>query len=328
MSDLADPMSADDVKAREWLEAGIWHDGPICPAHGVVNGFTLMRCRLYRTSRRRSSRNAVAPTPLRPSIAQWWSRSPGCRRAVHAALADFDQTREAIYEAVRVAAVSRAKTDEGATAKAIGGEFANHHSITALANMFAANIPTGRWPPFDLQARLQSLACRKGARTVIKLDFIQAREFHDLVCLARGFCFGIIYPCFFVFHSDDGAAFHNSRRHSLFRPHRNHRLDRSQNDRSYVRWSGATPISGALACMAARLTLSLRPRPSDRARGEPVSMTIAPVEIECYRAPCSAEAERSARPRRQPAGGAQCGNSGTDGRDDLRAARRFARASG
>jgi hypothetical protein len=106
MSDLAHPMFTDEVKTREWLEVGIWQDGPTCPACGVVKGATLVRCKSDRTGRRRSGRNAMSPTPLRPSIAQWWSRSPGCCRAVHAALADFDQTREAIYEAVRVAAVT------------------------------------------------------------------------------------------------------------------------------------------------------------------------------------------------------------------------------
>jgi hypothetical protein len=70
MIDLANPMFADEVKVREWLEAGIWQDGPICPACGVVNGFALMRCKLYRTGRRRSGRNAVAPTPLRPTRQQ------------------------------------------------------------------------------------------------------------------------------------------------------------------------------------------------------------------------------------------------------------------
>jgi len=158
VSDLANPMFTDEVKAREWLEAGIWQDGPICPACGVVNGATLMRCKLYRTGRRRSGRNTMSSTPSRPSISQWWSRSPGCCRAVHVALADFDQTREAIYEAVRVAAVTRAMTDEGATAKAIGSEFANHRSITALPNMFAATTPTRSMSTF----RSSSAVARPG----------------------------------------------------------------------------------------------------------------------------------------------------------------------
>ena len=151
MSDLANPMFTDEVKAREWLEAGISQDGPICSACGVVTGATLMRCKLYRTGRRRSGRNAIAPTPLRPSIAQWWSRSPGCCRAVHAALADFDQTREAIYEAVRVAAVTRAMTDEGTTAKAIGQRIRQspfNHSIGEYVLGDHTNAIDGRPPIF------------------------------------------------------------------------------------------------------------------------------------------------------------------------------------
>jgi hypothetical protein len=51
---------------------------------------------------RRSGRNATSPTPSRRSIAQWWSRSPGCCRAAHAAPEDFHQTRDEIYDAVRL----------------------------------------------------------------------------------------------------------------------------------------------------------------------------------------------------------------------------------
>jgi hypothetical protein len=36
-----------------------------------------------------SGPNGTSPTQSRPSIAQWWSQSPGCCRAAHAAPADF-----------------------------------------------------------------------------------------------------------------------------------------------------------------------------------------------------------------------------------------------
>jgi hypothetical protein len=39
---LSDPMFHDADKAREWLEAQLWKDGPICPHCGVVNEATLM----------------------------------------------------------------------------------------------------------------------------------------------------------------------------------------------------------------------------------------------------------------------------------------------
>jgi hypothetical protein len=173
MSDLTNPMFADEVKAREWLEAGIWQDGPICSACGVVKGATLMRCKLYRTSRRRSGRNVMAPTPLRPSIAQWWSRSPGCCRAVHAALADLDQTREAIYEAVRVAAVTRAMTDEGATVKAIGQRIRQspfNHSIGEYVRGNHTNAIDGHLPIFKRGCK--ALPTEKELASCLNLVFI------------------------------------------------------------------------------------------------------------------------------------------------------------
>jgi transposase-like protein len=48
MSDLANPMFTDEAKAREWLEARIWPNGPICPHCGVVNCATLMRGKSHR----------------------------------------------------------------------------------------------------------------------------------------------------------------------------------------------------------------------------------------------------------------------------------------
>jgi transposase-like protein len=49
MSDLSNPMFTDETKAREWLEARIWPNGPICPHCGVVNCATLMRGKSHRT---------------------------------------------------------------------------------------------------------------------------------------------------------------------------------------------------------------------------------------------------------------------------------------
>lgn len=43
MSDLSNPIFQDETKAREWLEARIWPDGPTCPKCGVVNEATLMK---------------------------------------------------------------------------------------------------------------------------------------------------------------------------------------------------------------------------------------------------------------------------------------------
>ncbi len=34
MSDLQNPVFHDETKAREWLEAQIWPDGPVCPHCG------------------------------------------------------------------------------------------------------------------------------------------------------------------------------------------------------------------------------------------------------------------------------------------------------
>ena len=43
MSDFSNPIFHDETKAREWLEARLWPDGPICPHCGVVDQATLMR---------------------------------------------------------------------------------------------------------------------------------------------------------------------------------------------------------------------------------------------------------------------------------------------
>ena len=40
---LTDPIFTDEQKAREWLEARLWPDGPICPKCGVVNEATLLK---------------------------------------------------------------------------------------------------------------------------------------------------------------------------------------------------------------------------------------------------------------------------------------------
>lgn len=48
MSDFSNPIFHDETKAREWLEARLWPQGPICPKCGVVNEATLMRGKSHR----------------------------------------------------------------------------------------------------------------------------------------------------------------------------------------------------------------------------------------------------------------------------------------
>jgi transposase-like protein len=43
MSDFSNPIFHDEAKAREWLEARLWPQGPICPKCGVVDQATLMK---------------------------------------------------------------------------------------------------------------------------------------------------------------------------------------------------------------------------------------------------------------------------------------------
>src|ERR1700726_4694027 len=43
MSDLSRPEFHDAEKAREWLEAEFWPNGPICPKGGTINQGALMR---------------------------------------------------------------------------------------------------------------------------------------------------------------------------------------------------------------------------------------------------------------------------------------------
>jgi transposase-like protein len=48
MSDLSNPIFHDETKARQWLEARIWPNGPICPKCGVVGEATLMQGKSHR----------------------------------------------------------------------------------------------------------------------------------------------------------------------------------------------------------------------------------------------------------------------------------------
>jgi len=42
MNDFSNPIFHDETLAREWLEARLWKDGPICPKCGVVGHATLL----------------------------------------------------------------------------------------------------------------------------------------------------------------------------------------------------------------------------------------------------------------------------------------------
>jgi transposase-like protein len=47
-SDFSNPIFHNEAKAREWLEARIWPDGPICPHCGVIDQATLMQGNSHR----------------------------------------------------------------------------------------------------------------------------------------------------------------------------------------------------------------------------------------------------------------------------------------
>ena len=48
MSDLSNPIFFDEDKAREWLEARVWPNGPVCPHCGTVDEATLMKGKSHR----------------------------------------------------------------------------------------------------------------------------------------------------------------------------------------------------------------------------------------------------------------------------------------
>lgn len=48
MSVLSNPIFHDETKAREWLEARIWPNGPVCPKCGVIDQATLMQGKSHR----------------------------------------------------------------------------------------------------------------------------------------------------------------------------------------------------------------------------------------------------------------------------------------
>jgi transposase-like protein len=47
-ADLLNPIFTDENKAREWLEARVWPDGPVCPHCGVIDQATLMKGNSHR----------------------------------------------------------------------------------------------------------------------------------------------------------------------------------------------------------------------------------------------------------------------------------------
>ena len=48
MSDFSNPIFHNETKARKWLEARLWPDGPICPKCGVIDEATLMKGKSHR----------------------------------------------------------------------------------------------------------------------------------------------------------------------------------------------------------------------------------------------------------------------------------------
>jgi len=48
MSDFSNPIFHDETKAREWLEARVWPEGPTCPHCGVIDRATLMQGKSHR----------------------------------------------------------------------------------------------------------------------------------------------------------------------------------------------------------------------------------------------------------------------------------------
>ena len=48
MSDFSNPIFHDETKARAWLEARLWPDGPICPHCGTIDEATLMNGKSHR----------------------------------------------------------------------------------------------------------------------------------------------------------------------------------------------------------------------------------------------------------------------------------------
>jgi transposase-like protein len=48
MSDFSNPVFHDETKAREWLEAKLWPQGPICPHCGVVDDATALKGKAHR----------------------------------------------------------------------------------------------------------------------------------------------------------------------------------------------------------------------------------------------------------------------------------------
>lgn len=48
MKDLSNPIFQDETKARKWLEARLWPNGPVCPRCGTEDEATLLKGRSHR----------------------------------------------------------------------------------------------------------------------------------------------------------------------------------------------------------------------------------------------------------------------------------------
>jgi ISXO2-like transposase domain/Transposase zinc-ribbon domain len=105
-NNLSNPIFHDADKARTWLEAQLWKEGPVCPHCGVVGEATLMDGKSHHV-------RSVTGNTLRP-----------------------------ILEA-QVHGKTFVMTDEGATAKSLGKSFSNHGMVNhSIGEYVRGNIHT------------------------------------------------------------------------------------------------------------------------------------------------------------------------------------------
>jgi transposase-like protein len=72
MSDLSNPIFHNETKARKWLEARIWPNGPVCPHCGVVSQATLMN---GKTTRRGLYQCNACREPFSVTVGTLYERS-------------------------------------------------------------------------------------------------------------------------------------------------------------------------------------------------------------------------------------------------------------
>src|SRR5947208_2076177 len=125
MSNLQNPIFQDDDKAREWLEARVWPNGPVCPHCGVTSEHVTKlegaahRPGVYQCNECREQFTVTVKTVFERG---------GRVRTFHPAMADGPTVTGIVRD--NIAREAQLMTDESNLYKYVGQIFASHGTVT------------------------------------------------------------------------------------------------------------------------------------------------------------------------------------------------------